>query len=87
MKNKLLQTNRRWIDDKKRLLAESKAIFKREAYLIEHLQREQDRMIRGVFDADSLRLVNDLEKDLDEYRFKIRQNCRELADLLDRHCE
>ncbi|KAJ5435156.1 hypothetical protein N7491_005751 [Penicillium cf. griseofulvum] len=87
IKNKLSQTKKRWIDDKKRLLAESRAIFDRETYLIEHLHRGQDQMIKGVFDADSLSLMNELEKDLDRHRFKIRQNCRELADLLDRHSD
>ncbi|KAJ5506502.1 hypothetical protein N7453_005459 [Penicillium expansum] len=76
---------KKWLDDKKRLLAESRAIFDREAYLIEQLQRGEDRMTKGVVSDAGLEFISVVDRSLDLHRFKIRQNWRELADLLDRY--
>lgn len=83
----MTQTKKKWFDDKKRLLAESKAIFDREAYLIERLQREEDEMTEGLIDPAGLELMSVLKENMDEHRFKIRHNWRQLADLLDRYCD
>ncbi|KAJ5383712.1 hypothetical protein N7517_001623 [Penicillium concentricum] len=69
-KNKLTETKKKWMDDKRH-----------------HLQRRQDQMVKGGVDADGLEMMTALERNLDEHRFKIRQNWRELADLLDRYSD
>lgn len=73
-RKKLAQTKKKWLDDKKRLLAESRAIFDRKAYLIEQLQRGEDRMTKDVADDAGLELINVLGRSLDSHRFRIRQN-------------
>ncbi|KAJ5603802.1 hypothetical protein N7537_006758 [Penicillium hordei] len=85
-RNKLKQMEKKCLDDKKRFLAESKAIFDREAYLMEQLQRAENRMAKDGVDA-SLDLINVLENSLDIHWYKIRQNWRELSDLLDRYTD
>ncbi|KAJ6188536.1 hypothetical protein N7519_003444 [Penicillium mononematosum] len=77
---------KKWMDDKKRLLAESKAILDREA-LIDNLQREEDEMAKEVIDAAGLESMAVLGRCLDEHWFEIRQNWRDLSDLLDRYCD
>lgn len=84
--NKLKQTKKKLLDDKKRLLAESKAILDREAYLIDQIQRAENQMARDGFDA-SLDRINVLENGRDTLRYRIRQNWRELSDLLDRYTD
>ncbi|KAJ5796306.1 uncharacterized protein N7518_004846 [Penicillium psychrosexuale] len=86
IKNKLVQTQKKWLDDKERLLDESRAIFKRETYLIERLQLREDRMAKGDIDAAGPD-PSSTARHLYELQFKIRQNWRELADLLDRYCD
>jgi hypothetical protein len=86
-KNAFSQPKKKWMDDKKRLVAESKAILDREASLIKNLQRGEDEMAKGVIDAAGLESMAVLERHLDEHRYKIRQNWRELSDLLDRYCD
>ncbi|KAF3029087.1 hypothetical protein E8E15_010887 [Penicillium rubens] len=78
----LSQAKKKWMDDKKRLLAESKAILDREVSLIKDLQRGEDEMAKRVIDAAGLESMAVLERPLDE----IRRNWRELSDLLDRYC-
>ncbi|KAJ5515596.1 hypothetical protein N7527_007156 [Penicillium freii] len=85
--NNLQQTKRKWLDDKKRLLAESKAIFDREAYLTEQIQHAENRMAKNGADDASLDLIGVLEHGLDVHWYKIRQNWRELSDLLDRYID
>lgn len=85
-RNKLKQT-KKFLDDKKRLLAESKAIFDREAYLTEQLERVENRMAKDGVDDASLDLISVLEKGLDAHWYKIRQNWREISDLLDRYTD
>ncbi|CRL23198.1 unnamed protein product [Penicillium camemberti] len=86
-RDKLKQTKKKFLDDKKRLLAESKAIFDREAYLIEQIQRTENRMAKDGVDDAGLDLINVLENGLDVHRYKIRQNWRELSDLLERYTD
>ncbi|CAG8174524.1 unnamed protein product [Penicillium nalgiovense] len=86
-KNMFSQARKKWMDDKKRLLAESRAIFDREASLLKNLQRGEDEITKGVIDAAGLESMAVLERHLDEHRFKIRQNWRELSDWLDRYCD
>lgn len=86
-RDKLKQTKKKLLDDKKRLLAESKAIFDREAYLIEQIQRTENRMAKDGVDDAGLDLINVLENGLDVHRYKIRQNWRELSDLLERYTD
>ncbi|KAJ5405295.1 hypothetical protein N7465_006579 [Penicillium sp. CMV-2018d] len=86
-RNNLIQTKKKWLDDKKRLLAESKAIFDREAYLTEQIQRAENRMAKDGADDASLDMIGVLEHGLDVHRYKIRQNWRELSDLLDRYID
>ncbi|KAJ5196172.1 hypothetical protein N7449_006651 [Penicillium cf. viridicatum] len=57
-RNKLKQTKNKCLEDKKRLLAESKAIFDREAYLMEQLQRAENRMAKDGVDDASLDLIS-----------------------------
>ena len=86
-KNNLKQAKKKWLDDKKRLLAESKAMFDREAYRIEQIQHAENRMAKDGVDDASLDLINVLENGLDVHRYKIRHNWRELSDLLDRYID
>lgn len=86
-RNKLKQTKKKCLEDKKRLLAESKAIFDREAYLMEQLQRVENRMAKDGVDDTSLDLISVLENGLEVHRYKIRQNWREISDLLDRYTD
>ena len=85
--NNLQQMKKKWLDDKKRLLAKSKAIFDREVYLTKQIQHAENRMAKNGADDASLDLISVLEHGLDVHRYKIRQNWRELSDLLDRYID
>lgn len=80
-----MQTQKKCLDDKERLLDESRAIFKRKTYLIERLQLREDRMAKGDIGAAGP-YPNSTARHLYELQFKIRQIWRELADLR-RYCD